>query len=170
MTMKKTILAIAAAIMMSANVAAQDKKDQGQQPQQPDKTEMIKQHTDQMVKDYSLNQEQGEKLLVLNTEYADKMPMMFRGPRGGQRGQRPQFNAQRPQRPDSATQGQRPPRGERPQMNREEMRKNMEAYNTELQKIMTEEQYKKYQDDMQKRMQRGPQGGPGQRRERPQRN
>ena len=84
--MKKTILAIAAAIMMSANVAAQDKKDQGQQPQQPDKTEMIKQHTDQMVKDYSLNQEQGEKLLVLNTEYADKMPMMMGpGPRDGPR-------------------------------------------------------------------------------------
>lgn len=168
--MKKTILAIAAAIMMSANVAAQDKQEQVQQPQQPDRTEVIKQQTDQTVKDYGLDEAQAAKLLTLNTEYAEKIPMMFRGPRGGQRGQRPQANRQRPQRPDGAVQGQRPPRGERPQMDREEMRKNMEAYNAELQKIMTEEQYKKYQEDVQKRMQRGPQGGPGQRRERPQHN
>ena len=79
--MKKTIVAIAAAVMMSANLMAQDDQKQDQQPQQPDKTEMIKQHTDQMVKDYGLNEEQADKLLALNTEYADKLPMMFRGPR-----------------------------------------------------------------------------------------
>ena len=164
--MKKTILAIAAAMMMSVNMMAQDAEQKKDQPRQFDRTEMTKQRTEQMAKEYGLNEEQTEKLLKLNTEYAEKLPMMGRGPRGGQRGERPQAGERRmPQRPDTARQGgERPQRGPRPMMNREEMMKNMEAYNGELEKIMTPEQYQKYKANTQRRMQVGPRG------QRPQRN
>ena len=150
--MKTTILAIAAALMMSATAMAQDNQAQGQRPRQMDRTEMIKARTDYMVKEYGLNDEQAQKLLALNTEYAEKMPMM-RGQRGqGQRQQGQAGQGQRPERREGqAGQGQRPERqqgdslrrgqrgqGQRQQMNPEEMRKNMEAYNAELEKIIEE--------------------------------
>lgn len=40
----------------------------------------------------------------------------------------------------------------------EQMRKNMEAYEAELQKIMTEEQFNAYKADREKRMKEGPRG------------
>ncbi|MCR5159287.1 MAG: DUF4890 domain-containing protein [Prevotella sp.] len=152
--MKKTFLALAAAMMMSIGAMAQQ---QGPQPRQFDPKEMAKQRTEMMVREYSLSEEQSAKLLDLNVRFADKMPMMGRG-FGGQRGQRPQAGEQRrPQRNDTTRQGgPRAPRGERPQMNREEMMKQMEAYNNELKEIMTEEQYQKYQENQQRRMQQGP--------------
>lgn len=167
--MKKMILAIAAAMMMSANVMAQG----NQQRPQMDPAEMMKARTEQMVKEYGLNEEQAKKLEVLNTNFAQKMPMM-----GGQRGQgqrtqgqtgqrqRGQGQTERDQRPqrqqgDTIRRGERPQgQGQRGQMNFEEMRKNMEEYNAELQKIMTEEQFKKYTENNQRRMgQRGQRGG-----------
>lgn len=170
--MKTTILAIAAAMMMSATAMAQNEQAQGQ-PRQFDRAAMMKARTEQMVKDYGLNEEQAKKLETLNTEFAEKMPMM-RGMRG--QGQRPQGQAGQGQRPErgqgQAGQGQRPQRqqgdsirrgqrgqGQGQQMNFEEMRKNMEAYNAELQKIMTEEQYNKYRESFRNRMGGQRQGG-----------
>ena len=181
--MKKTMMAIAAAMMMSASMMAQNEQPQAQQAPQMDRAEMLKARTEQMVKDYGLNEEQAKKLEALNTEYAEKIPMMpmMRGQRGqGQRGQmgqgqRPQMGqmgqGQRPQRQtgDSTRRGQRPQmgqmgqmgQGQRPQMNFEEMRKNMEAYNAELEKIMTQEQYAKYRESMGRRMGGGQRGQGG---------
>ena len=164
--MKKTILAIAAAMMMSANVMAQGNE---QRPQM-DPAEMMKARTEQMVKDYGLNEEQAKQVGELNQKYAGKIPMM----RGGQRGQRPQGQqgeGQRPQRQqgDNTRRGERP-QGQQGQMNFEEMRKNMEEYNAELQKIMTEEQFKKYTENNQRRGQRGGNGGGFGGGQRPQRN
>ncbi|MCR4603771.1 MAG: DUF4890 domain-containing protein [Prevotella sp.] len=168
--MKKIVLAIAAAIMMSANVMAQEEQKQERQPRQFDRTEMIKNQTNQMIQEYGLNEEQGKKLLELNTNFSDKMPMMGRG-FGGPRGQRGQAQGQRPQRDENATQGERPQREngaqggqQRPRMNREEMMKNMEAYNKGLEDIMSAEQFQKYKDNMQKRMQR-PRGNRGRRQQ-----
>ena len=195
--MKKFFMAFAATLMMSATCMAQDNS--RQQRRVMDKDEMIKQRTEQMVKDYGLNEEQAAKLLQLNTEYADKLPFMAApGPRDGQRPQmgeqapKPDSTRQAPpqhrQRPDSTRQA--PPqhrqhpdsarqvrlgRGERPQMDREEMRKNIESYQQEVEKIMTEEQFAKYKEDQHKRMRQGRRGGgqrmgQGQRqRQRPQR-
>ena len=170
--MKKTMMAIAAAMMMSASMMAQNEQPQAQQAPQMDRAEMLKARTEQMVKDYGLNEEQAKKLEALNTEYAEKIPMMpmMRGQQG-QRGQRPQGQmgqGQRPQRQpgDSTRRGQRPQmgqmgQGQRPQMNFEEMRKNMEAYNAELEKIMTQEQYAKYRESMGRRMGGGQRGQGG---------
>lgn len=186
--MKKAMMALVAAVMMSTNMAAQTDGQTQATPRQPqmDKTEMIKKHTEQMVKDYALDEQQAAALLALNTEYSDKMPMMMGpGPRDGQRGQqgemrrpmrgqrpqnseaRPQRDEARPQLPDSVRPGRmQRPMGGRPGMNREEMRKVMEGYNEGLKKIFTDEQFKKYEETMNKRRQQMGRGG--QRGRRPQ--
>lgn len=166
--MKKIIFAFAAALMMSMNVAAQD--DQNQQRgerRQLTKEQMIKQRTDQMVKEYGLDATQAEALNKLNTEYADKLPMMGRGGRGGRPGGRPNRDGQQV-RPENNGDRQQA----RPQMSMEDMRKNMEAYEAGLKKIMSEDQYKTYQENRQKRMRQGFGGGrrgegQGQRPQRP---
>ncbi len=162
--MKKMMMALTAAVMMSTGMMGQEQGQGGDAPRM-DRSEMMKQRTEQMVKDYGLSEEQGQKLLELNTKYAEKLPMrMMRGPRRGGPGMSGQGGRmQRPERQggDSLRRMQRPPRqgGERQMPNFEEMRQNMEAYNAELEKVMTPEQFTKYKEDMQQRMQRGPRGG-----------
>lgn len=170
--MKKTMMAIAAALIMSANVMAQDDNQQDVRRQRGpvDQTEMVKQRTERTVREYGLNEEQAAQLLELNKKYADKMgPRM--GQRRGQRMGRPEGRPEgRPtpgERPDSMKREQMPPRHEGMQGNREEFRKTMEAYDAELQKIMTEEQFKAYQADREKQFQ-GRRRGPGN-RQRPER-
>ncbi|MBQ8463623.1 MAG: DUF4890 domain-containing protein [Prevotella sp.] len=172
--MKKIVLALVAAITMSATAVAQDENKQKRDRQQPDRTEMVKQRTAETVKTYGLNDTQAAKLLELNLQYADKMGPMGGPQRGGRDGRRPQVNRGDRQQGDTLRAGgqqqrQRPSR-EDMEKRREEMKKQMEAYNAELQKIMTEDQYKAYQADAQKRMQQGPRGGRQGQRQRPSRN
>lgn len=160
--MKKLVLAMIAMVTMSLSAMAQDT---AQVRRQFNPEQMAKMRTDAVVKKYGLNDDQAKKLLDLNTRFAGKIRPM--GPMGGQRrgGQRMQGN--RPQRmnPDSLrAQGQRRGQGQRGGgFNREEMQKNMEAYNNELKSILTPEQYEAYQKDEQqnRRQFNGP------RRERP---
>lgn len=160
--MKKLVLTMIAMVAMSLSAMAQDT---AQVRRQFNPEQMAKMRTDAVVKKYGLNDDQAKKLLDLNTRFAGKIRPM--GPMGGQRrgGQRMQGN--RPQRmnPDSLrAQGQRRGQGQRGGgFNREEMQKNMEAYNNELKSILTPEQYEAYQKDEQqnRRQFNGP------RRERP---
>lgn len=148
--MKKTMLILAATIMMAT--AASGQETQKVTKQKFDQTEMVKNQTDRMVKNYGLNETQAAQLLEVNTKFADKMPRRPHGNRGGMRGQRPQH-------PDNAQQAR--PSEEQIQARRAEMRANIEAYQAELKKIMTSEQYEKYTSDIKKRMEsrsaRGPQ-------------
>ena len=167
--MKKAIFTMAAVIMMSSAAMAQDEQKKDNKRQMPDKTEMTQRRTDMMVQRYGLDDKQKAKLLKLNTEYADKIGGPGMGMRRGGDGMRPGMGGgMRPgQRPnmgggDNNRGGQRPEMTEeqRTEMRKqmEEMRKNREAYGAELKKIMTEEQYKKYQEDEQSRF-RGGRGG-----------
>ena len=128
---------------------------------------MAKMRTDAMVQKYGLNDDQAKKLLDLNTRYADKLRPMGMGGQRGQRGQGMQGNRNnRPQRAASdSVRAERRGQGQRGNFgaNREEMQKNMEAYNNELKTIMTTEQFEAYQKDEQSRRQ----GPNGPRRERP---
>ena len=153
--MKKMILTLMAAALVSMTALAQEEK-QGQRPEPKfDKAEMVKHRTDETVKRYNLNDKQAQQLLELNNKYADKM-----GPRPPHRGhkggpgrppkdkgdckcqcQKPQKDGQRPA----------PPKDEKRAENHKKMKETMEAYNAELQKIMTADQFKSYQEDMQKR-------------------
>ena len=143
--MKKMILTCVVATMISASAVAQDQVNQ--QEKKFDKTEMIQHRTNRMVKEYGLNSDQAEKLLKLNTKYADKMPMGHRGGRGKGPGKQ-------------AGDGQRPPRMDASK--RSEMKATREAYQTELKSIMTTEQYTQYEQKEKNRRPGGHRGGPGQ--------
>lgn len=157
--MKKFVLTIAVALLLGMSANAQDDNNR-QERQRFDQTEMIKKRTEQTAKQYDLDETQTAKLLELNTKYSQTMfrGMGQRGGQGMRQGQRSQRQGQMGGQRRQMTDEQRAEFQKR----REEMQKQMEAYNTELKSIMTEEQYKKYQDDTQKRMQRF--GNRGQRR------
>lgn len=179
--MKKMIMALAAAVMMSSTVLAQDNSKERRREGKADRTEMVKKRTDETVKRYGLNEEQAAKLLDLNTRYAGKMAP--RGPRfDGRQGQgkhNPDSMKQKKQRPQLQEEMEGQPKQEleqgaqqkerrHPGMrrgNNEQMKKEMEAYDAELKQIMTEEQYKAYRADWEKRMKEGPRGKRPQRQE-----
>ena len=160
--MKKLVLTMIAMVTMSLSAMAQDT---AQVRRQFNPEQMAKMRTDAVVKKYGLNDDQAKKLLDLNTRFAGKIRPM--GPMGGQRRGGQRMQGDRPQRmnPDSLrAQGQRRGQGQRGGgFNREEMQKNIEAYNNELKSILTPEQYEAYQKDEQqnRRQFNGP------RRERP---
>lgn len=160
--MKKLVLTMIAMVTMSLSAMAQDT---AQVRRQFNPEQMAKMRTDAVVKKYGLSEDQAKKLLDLNTRFAGKIRPM--GPMGGQRRGGQRMQGDRPQRmnPDSLrAQGQRRGQGQRGGgFNREEMQKNMEAYNNELKSILTPEQYEAYQKDEQqnRRQFNGP------RRERP---
>lgn len=143
--MKKMIIALAALFMVSsASMALNEQRNDRQS--NGDRTEVIKQRTDEAVKKYGLNEEQAAKLLDLNTKYADKIGPGMRRPGGGRPG-----NGNR-RRPDNVGGSDRQ---QRPSGNREDFRKAFEEYNNELKGILTEDQFKAYQEDRQQRMSRG---------------
>ena len=139
--MKRFFMIMTATVLMGTTAVAQDNN--GQRPQF-DRTEMIKQRTDAMVEKYKLDADQAKKLLELNTKNAETMgPGMGMGRMGGgmTEEQRAQFEEMRKQREE-----------------------NQKKYNAELEKILTPEQFKSYQKDMEEqRAQRGRRGmgGPG---------
>ena len=148
--MKQMIMTLLAAVMVSTAAVAQDKDSNKPSVDNNRKQEMVKHRTDRMVEDYQLNDKQAKKLLELNTEYADMMRPRHHGHHGhhgphGMRGQRPE-----PPKGDMKGERPEPPKGER-QDRRKEMMETMKAYDAELQKIMTAEQFEKYKADMQQR-------------------
>ena len=142
--MKQLLMTIVAAVMFSSAAMAQD-QEKGKK-----KEEMAKHRTEKMVKDYDLNDKQAAKLLELNTKYADKM-RPHRGPHGphGPHG----MKGQRPEPPTKEMKAEM-------EKKRAEMEKEQKAYDAELQKILTPDQYKLYQHDMQKHRKGGPRPGP----------
>lgn len=163
--MKQFMMTLMAAVMVSTAAVAQDKEDDNKSLQDNNrKQEMVKHRTDRLVKDYQLNDKQAKQLLELNTKYADKMrPHHTRhhGPHG-MKGQRPEppkgdVKGERPEPPKDEKKGERPepPKGDR-QGRHKEMNETMKAYEAELQKIMTPEQFKQYQADMKERRDKGP--------------
>lgn len=147
--MKRMILTLMAAAVVGTTAFAQEKKECQCPDQKFDKTEMVKHRTDEAVKRYNLNDKQAKQLLELNNKYADKM-----GPRPphhghkGAPGRPPKDNKDaKGQRPEPPKDGQHGKRHEHHQ----KMEETMKAYDAELQKIMTAEQFKSYQADMKKR-------------------
>ena len=140
--MKKLVLTMVAMLTMALSVAAQDSLQTRRDRKLMNPTEMAKHRTERMVKTYGLNEEQSSRLKALNMKYAETM-RPERGNHGGRPGFRPDMKGKRPQQMmnDSA---------------RVAMRKNLEAYDAELKTILTEDQYKAYNADRAKMMNRGP--------------
>ncbi len=164
--MKKIILSFAAVLLFSLTAGAQENQSEARpQGKKFDKTEFVKQRTEKTVKQYGLNEAQAQQLLELNTKYADQMGP---GPRGHRHGMRPGHGPkqhrdslrQRPEKPrtDGDTQATPQAGKQRPELTdeqkaqmkaeRQEREAAQKAYDAELQKILTPEQYKQYQADM----------------------
>ena len=160
---------MAAAVLMGTAAMAQGNN--GQRPQF-DRTEMIKQRTDQMVEKYKLNETQAKQLLELNTKNADLMGRgMGMGRMGGQGGRRgggqgaPQMGGGQgaPQMGGGGFQMTDEMRAQFEEM-RKQREENQKKYDAELEKILTPEQFKSYQKDMEEqRAQRGRGMGGGRR-------
>jgi len=168
-------MSLAAALMVSVAVAQENQGEARPQGKKFDKTEMVKKRTERTVQQYGLNEAQAQQLLELNTKYADKMGP---GPRGHRHGMRPGRGhkqhrdslRQRPQRPstDADTQATPQTSRQRPELTeeqkaqmkaqRQQREADQEAYDAELQKILTPEQYKQYKADMQKHRHGGKRG------------
>lgn len=138
---------------MATSAMAQDDASNGEKQERKfDQTEMIKKRTEGTAKKYGLNEEQTAKLLELNQKYASSMPgprMRPGRPGEGGRPERDSVNRPKPTEDMKAKMDER----------RKKMEEDMAAYNKELQAIMTEDQYKSYQADMQKRMLQRPRRG-----------
>ncbi|MBR1686936.1 MAG: DUF4890 domain-containing protein [Prevotella sp.] len=145
------MIAIAAMMLTATTAMAQVQDNESEAGgHKPTKAEMAQRRTTMMVQKYGLNDQQAQKLLALNTEYAGKLgrgPRQHFGPKAG-RGQRP------PQAPQQAPDSLARKRPQQPQPTAE-----MQAYDTKLQAIMTPEQYQAYKTDMQQFRHRGPRGG-----------
>ena len=163
--MKKMMMTMIAAVLMSSAAFAQEEKKCECKCKQPDKTEMVKHRTDRVVKKYGLNDQQAASLLELNTKYADK----FGGPRGHHGKKHGMRHGKKHEGQADATTGATTPqpRGDkkRPELTeeqkaqfqarRQEMEANRKAYETELKKILTEDQFKQYEADMKKHKRHG---------------
>jgi len=152
--MKKIVLMMVALLSMTAVQAQESEKNNAQQFRGP-RQMTPEQMTERMTNDLKLSDEQKTKVLALNKEYEK----VIAGP--GMRGPRPQ----RPDGESSATAQNGQQRPERPQLTdeqREEMKQRMEKrqeYEKKLKEILTEDQYKKYQESRPGR--RGFGRGPG---------
>lgn len=161
--MKKILMTMAALLSMTAAMAQQSDNTTERKAPQPPTAEEV---TNRMAQSLGLSDDQKAKLLKLNTEYQDVLGGrggMGRGPRGP--------------RPDGQTgatekQPQKRERGERPQLSdeqKQQMAARMEKrrkYDAELKKILTDEQYKTFQQNNQRRFGRGG-GRRGNHRQRP---
>lgn len=154
--MKKMLIALAAAFILTTTAMAQDNKETQNGQRRFDPKEMIQHMTNRTADRYGLTDEQADKLLDLNTRYADKL-RFNQGPR--QRGQRPggQRNnreaRQNNESVDGLTAATRPSREEM-EARRKQAEEDRKAYNAELKEIMTAEQYAQYEADQQQMRQR----------------
>ena len=140
--MKKIVLMMVALLSMTAVQAQENDNNLNQQQFRGPRQMTPEQMTERMTNDLKLTDEQKTKVLALNKEYEQ----VISGP--GMRGPRPQ----RPDGESGATAQKDQKRPERPQLTdeqREEMKQRMEKrqeYEKKLKEILTEDQYKQYQE------------------------
>lgn len=142
--MKKILIMILAFVGFSMGTMAQNEEKEccGKKM---DKTEVIKQRTDRFVKRYGLDQLQAEQLLALNTKYADKLPRMHKPNGKGGMNKKQDMRRKGDFMDGNGTQ---PLVGNKKMDDkRKEMEAERKAYQKELKKILTKEQYVKFEAD-----------------------
>ena len=166
--MKKIVMTMVALLTMTAAVAQNNENGQRPEFKKPTPEEM----TNRMAENLKLDDKQKSKVLALNKEYESVLggPGMGRGfGRGMGRGPRPDGETGASQNNDQ----QRPQRPQMTEEQRAQMQQMMEKrqeYDKKLKEVLTDEQYKTYQEQNQRRGfgRRGGFGGQrGQRGQRP---
>ena len=155
--MKKIVRTMVALLTMTAAVAQNNENGQRPEFKKPTPEEM----TNRMAENLKLDDKQKSKVLALNKEYESVLggPGMGRGfGRGMGRGPRPDGETGASQNNDQ----QRPQRPQMTEEQRAQMQQMMEKrqeYDKKLKDILTDDQYKTYQEQHQHRG-RGGFGGP----------
>lgn len=156
--MKRTLIIATAALMLGIGVQAQEKNGQGQG--RPDPEEMARFRTEMMVKSLGLDETQAAELLELNKDYFKNMGPGPGGP-GPERGKgrKARKDTTRREGPGMGPRNGRGPRMSQEQM--EQMKADREEYETKLKAILTEEQFKAYQEQLKRAPmgRRGPRDG-----------
>lgn len=145
--MKKLMIVMVVLLMFDISVMAQGKCSEKCNKKRPDMVEMVRIHTDRMVRKYDLDEVQAKKLLDINTEYMGKMKPVVQSKGRGDRN-KCSYYADRKAMLSDSLQHLFFPLGK-------EMLKNPMAYNAELKQLMTREQYAKYESDMDQMRHRG---------------
>jgi hypothetical protein len=130
--MKSKLFLLFLMCLFSVMIYAQDGGQRGQERQRLTLEERVKAQTDRMKKDFELTDVQYDSVQKINLKYAKKA--------------------------EEARKNNR----ENAEQNREFFQKNQEAQNKELKVILTEAQYKKYEEQLKARRERGGNRGPGQ--------
>ena len=175
--MKRILLFTVAALMITTSLAAQENGDgRRQHRERPDEATMIKMRTERMAQQLGLDETQTAKLLELNQKYPNAMMGGPGGP-GGPGMRRPAREPRNDQNvTDDNTGGKKAKKAKKAKRaegddngnvknaredSMNEMKATMEAYENELKGILTEEQFKTWQENRNRRPEgRGP-GGPG---------
>lgn len=134
--MRKIALLSVAVILTSFMAMAQQPGKRGERPNM-DPTERANQMTEHMAKEYSLTDEQKEKLSAINLEFTQSMTP-----------------------PEQAkSDADKKKSSEKDSDRRAEMQQKYEAYNAQLKEVLTDEQYEAYTKKEAERQKRGPRGG-----------
>lgn len=134
--MKRLVFLFAIAFMAGTVAMAQGRR-RGEK--MPDAKERAERMTDRMVKEYSLNDKQKQKLLELNTEMMGKMseaPAIHRNK--GKKGEKPECNCNCVHKKEVAKKRDKAPKADAAN---KEFR---EAYDAKLKDIMDKKQYEAY--------------------------
>ena len=141
--MKKIVLALVAVFTITCSAFAQNNGGMRQQFSQED---MAKFQTERMATQLGLDEAQKAAVLKLNMEFAGKMRRGM-GPMGGPRMQR-----------NDSVKADRPNEAQMKEM-RKQMEENQAAFKAELKKVLTEEQFAKYEEMEKLQMQMFRRGG-----------
>ena len=170
--MRKSIIIMAAALALSIGAAAQDFPQGPPQGRMFDDEQMAQMRTDRMAQQLGLDETQTAKLLELNKKYPISMMRPGGGPGMGRPPRNPQGEQKVEVNPDTdpkaakkaAKKAKKAQKKEEEAKAADEAQAAMEAYENELKEILTEDQFKAYQENKNRRPQgRGPGGfgGPG---------
>ena len=154
-------MTMVALLTMTAAVA-QDNNSENRQRREfkkPTPEEM----TTRMTESLKLDDKQQKKVLELNKEYENVLggPGMGRGFGRGQRGPRPDGQTGASQNNNNQQRPERPQMTEEQRAKMQQMMEKRQEYNKKLKEILTDDQYKTYQKQNQRRGGRGGRGGFG---------
>ena len=154
-------MTMVALLTMTAAVA-QDNNSENRQRREfkkPTPEEM----TTRMTESLKLDDKQQKKVLELNKEYENVLggPGMGRGFGRGQRGPRPDGQTGASQNNNNQQRPERPQMTEEQRAKMQQMMEKRQEYDKKLKEILTEDQYKTYQEQNQRRGGRGGRGGFG---------
>ena len=154
-------MTMVALLTMTAAVA-QDNNSENRQRREfkkPTPEEM----TTRMTESLKLDDKQQKKVLELNKEYENVLggPGMGRGFGRGQRGLRPDGQTGASQNNNNQQRPERPQMTEEQRAKMQQMMEKRQEYNKKLKEILTDDQYKTYQEQNRRRGGRGGRGGFG---------